>query len=89
MASTTKKAKVVKSAKEKKQTESGRVIISLGATINIGDFEFARVDVGLQMPFAPTTAKERDEVFAETMEWTKTKLREEIAKVVEVAKSKS
>lgn len=61
-------------------TEMAEVFIKLGSTINMGNFESIKVDVGLSLPCKPT-AKEIKKTFEHVFKTTQAELKDKIYKV--------
>lgn len=61
----------------------GRITVNGGVTVNMGNFEFIRADVHIEMPCLPT-----DEGFAEAHEYARRKVGEFIAEDVAAAKER-
>lgn len=61
------------------------VSISVGLTLNLGNYESARIDVGLKLPCEPDDI---DTVYAYTEQWVEARLETEVAKVKEFLKEK-
>jgi len=52
-------------------TEPAKVSVRMGATVNLGNMEFGRVDVSLEMP---CYVEEIDSVYADVLGWVDEKL---------------
>ena len=59
-------------------TEPTRVNINLGMTLNIGNMEFARIDVGMS---TPCYEEEKEQCFLTSREWITNRMRKEVRKV--------
>lgn len=58
--------------------EAVRVVFRAGLTLNLGDYHMARVDVGLELPCAPTDV---DATYDKVRSWVTDRLRDEVANV--------
>jgi hypothetical protein len=59
----------------------GKVNVSLGVTLNMANFEFARIDVGITLPFDASSTTDREKVYHDAIKWTEEKLKEEKQKI--------
>lgn len=80
MASIGNRAKAEKSVKGKKQVfnTEGTITVRLGATINKGNYESARVDIGITLPFDANSKTGQETAYKEAKEWTAKKIKEEL-----------
>lgn len=67
------------------ETDAAKVFVSMGLTINLGDFSSARIDVGLSVP---CYAEERDAAYVETTEWVQSRVVAEQKKILEWKKGR-
>ena len=77
MAITAKKKAAPKKSVSVDHEVYGTIRFSLGATINMGDFNSARVDVGITLPFDSRVQGAQDHAYEEAKAWTKERIREE------------
>ena len=61
-------------------TEPAKVNFSVGMTLNLGNYESARIDVGVVMPCNPS---ELDHTFEQAKEWATTRLVKEAKTIKE------
>lgn len=59
-------------------TEPAKVGLNMGITLNLGNFESARIDVSLHQP---CYAEEKDAAFTNARQWVEDRLRVEIGDV--------
>lgn len=86
IAATRKKQKPVKSGQVKETTvqvskREGTVRFASGATLNMGDYNSARIDVGITLPFDADATGEKDRVYEEARSWVQDKLKQEMRRV--------
>lgn len=55
--------------------KQGMLTITKGLTLKLADYEFARADVSIQMPFV---IKDKEKIYFQTSEWVEKRLLEEI-----------
>ena len=79
------RARAAKSAKEKSVKEKpalfnaeGTITVRLGATINKGNYESARVDIGITVPFDANSSSNKEKIYKEAKEWAANKIKEEL-----------
>ena len=80
MANTGSRAKAAKSVKEKAHVfnTEGTITVRLGATINKGNYESARVDIGITVPFDANSSASKEKTYKEAKEWAANKIKEEL-----------
>jgi len=57
-------------------TDPARVNVDFGFTVNMGNYEFVRIDVGISVP---CYKEEADEAYEHAKEWASSRVKEEIA----------
>ena len=68
-------------------TETAKVKYSTGITLNLGNYQSAKVDVGVELPFDYSKGQEvMDEIYNTASSWCTEKLQEEIAFLSELKK---
>jgi hypothetical protein len=67
------------------ETEPAEVGINYGLTINLGDFNSARVDVSVKIP---CYVEEKDEAFANISAWAEDRIRKEV-EIINLRKKKT
>lgn len=55
----------------------GKVFISYGVTVNLGNYNSAKADVGITLPFDANIPGDRDRAYNEAREWTRKRMLEE------------
>jgi hypothetical protein len=73
------KGKAVKSVKADTQTvrnfsTDGTVRVALGATLNKGNYESARVDIAISLPFDANTPGSQERAYEEARTWVENKM---------------
>ncbi len=64
----------------------GEVSVTMGITLNLGNYQSSRIDIGITMPYDPAKKGSQNKVYETAKDWVQDRLQEEVNEVMKTKK---